>query len=87
MHIIAILFGLLLLLFGGGCTLIFLITTLGDPQGMFSDMALLLQLWIPLGLVPLVGGWFLFQYGMRRGREKSAKLPTPNTNRDLEKSE
>jgi hypothetical protein len=78
MHVIAILFGLLLLLFGGGCTLIFLFSTIQDPRSMLADAAMILQIWAPLGLIPLVAGWFLFRFGLKRSREgNSSPAPPP----------
>jgi hypothetical protein len=50
--------------------LIFLVGGATDPSSMLSDMPLLLSIWVPLGLAPLVGGWFLFRYGLRKDREK-----------------
>ena len=70
MHVLLIVIGLLLLLFGGGCTLIGLVVGLQDPSSMFSDMALLASVWLPFGLVPVVGGYFLFRAGVRIDRRK-----------------
>ncbi|MCB1380407.1 MAG: hypothetical protein KDK89_18870 [Alphaproteobacteria bacterium] len=70
MQVIAIILGLLLLIFGGGCTLIFLFGLVSDTRSMLSDVPLLLTLWIPLGLLPLGLGWLLFRYGLRKDREK-----------------
>lgn len=70
MYVIAAIFGLLLLVFGGGCTLIFVVGELMDPKSMLADIPLLLTMWVPLGLLPLAGGWFLLRYGMRRAAEQ-----------------
>jgi hypothetical protein len=69
MHVLAIVLGFILLLFGGGCTLIFLVGAVTDPRSFFGDIPLLLTLWLPLGLAPLAGGYFLFRYGRRRDEE------------------
>lgn len=70
MSVIAIIFGFLLLVFGGGCTLIFLYGAVIDTRSMFSDVPALLMLWLPLGLLPMVLGWLLFRWGRRRDRER-----------------
>lgn len=72
MAILAVIFGLLLLLFGGGCTLIFVAGGIMDPKSMFADIPLVLTMWLPLGLLPLVLGWLLFRYGVRKDRERRA---------------
>jgi len=72
MHVLAIVLGLLLLLFGGGCTLIFLVAAIMDFRSMIADIPLLLTLWVPLGVAPMVGGWFLFRHGLRKDRERRA---------------
>lgn len=79
MHILAIVFGLLLIMFGGGCTLIFLFGGITDPRSMFSDMGLFLTLWIPLGLLPLAGGIPLFRWGLKadRAKRQAAAAPKP----------
>jgi hypothetical protein len=79
MHVLLIILGLLLLLFGGGCTVIFVGLGLQDPSSMLGDMALLLQLWLPLGLAPLIGGFFLFRHGLKLKRERSkTRMQPPN---------
>jgi membrane protein implicated in regulation of membrane protease activity len=76
-HVLLIILGLLLLLFGGGCTLIFLIGGLMDLKSMLADIPLLLTLWVPLGLLPLVLGWYLLRAGLRKEREKRQAKPPP----------
>jgi hypothetical protein len=66
MPILLMILGLLLILFGGGCTLIFF--------GMGPDSEFLL-LWLGLGAAPLVGGLLLVRYGLRLRRERRAQLP------------
>ena len=61
MHIFLKSIGLLLMLFGGGCTIVFIAVD-GDSE--------LLWLWLILGLAPLVRGLFLFRYGLKRDRER-----------------
>ena len=66
MPILLMILGLLLILFGGGCTVIFF------GVGAEADFLLL---WLGLGAVPLVGGLLLVRYGLRLRREKQAQLP------------
>jgi hypothetical protein len=65
MPVLLIILGLLLLLFGGGCTLIFF------GAGPTSEFLLL---WLGLGVAPLVGGFLLIRYGLRLRRERQAQL-------------
>ena len=69
MHILLIIFGALLVLFGGGCTLILggTIVAGGNPIRDFQDVGVFLFLG---GLLPLVIGYFLIRSGIRRDREK-----------------
>ena len=66
MPILLMILGLLLILFGGGCTVIFF--------GMGPDSEFLL-LWLGLGVLPLVGGFLLVRYGLKLRRERQAQLP------------
>jgi len=66
MPILLMILGLLLILFGGGCTLIFF--------GMGPDSEFL-WLWLGLGALPLAGGFFLVRYGLRLRRARRAQLP------------
>ena len=70
MHIILIIFGVLLLLFGGGCTLIVLGLILPEPARLGSALAEMMPFWIPLGLLPLALGWLLLRWGLKLGRAK-----------------
>ena len=70
MHIILIIFGVLLLLFGGGCTLIVLAMIFSDPNRIGSSLALTVPYWIPLGLLPLIMGWLLLRSGLKSRRAK-----------------
>jgi hypothetical protein len=70
MHVLLIILGLLLLLFGGGCTLLLIGTYGSDPSHIQFDLSLILSLWLPLGLLPLVGGWFIFRHGLKIDRQK-----------------
>jgi Flp pilus assembly protein TadB len=65
MPILLIILGLLLILFGGGCTVIFI------GVGAETDF---LWLWLGLGVAPLVGGLLLVRYGLRLRRERRAQL-------------
>jgi TRAP-type C4-dicarboxylate transport system permease small subunit len=79
MHVLLIIFGLLLIVFGGGCTLIVGGVTISDPSSATSDLATILPLWLVLGLLPLAAGIWLFRAGLRIDREKrqSARIPPP----------
>ena len=66
MPILLMILGLLLILFGGGCTVIFF------GVGAETDF---LWLWLGLGVAPLVGGFLLVLYGLRLRRERRAQLP------------
>jgi hypothetical protein len=65
MPIFLMILGLLLILFGGGCTTIFF--------GVGPD-AEFLWLWLGLGVAPLVGGLLLVRYGLRLRRDRRAQL-------------
>ena len=68
MHVLLMVIGVLLILFGGGCTVLF--------AGMGGDSEFFL-LWLALGLVPLVGGFFLFRHGLQRDRERRKAAVPP----------
>ena len=51
----------LLILFGGGCTIVFIAVD-GDLE--------FLWLWLALGVAPLVGGFFLIRYALKLLRER-----------------
>lgn len=70
MHVILIVIGLILMLFGGGCTLIVGGLVISDPQSMLNDPLSVLGLGGGLGVLPLVIGLLLFRTGMRIDREK-----------------
>ena len=66
MPIFLMILGLLLVLFGGGCTVIFF------GVGAETDF---LWLWLGLGAAPLVGGLLLVRHGLRLRRERQVQLP------------
>jgi len=71
MHVVAIIFGLLLLVFGGGCTVLIVGGgLLSDPAALFADIPLLITILVPLGILPAIGGWFLFRWGLKTDRAK-----------------
>lgn len=74
MHILLIVVGGLLAAFGGGCTLIMFGLGISDPSGVFNDVALLLEILLPLGILPLVAGLFLIRWGVRIDRQRRAAL-------------
>jgi len=61
MPILLIIIGLLLILFGGGCTIVFIAVD-GDLE--------FLWLWLALGVAPLVGGFFLIRYALKLLHER-----------------
>ena len=72
MHILLIILGLLLLVFGGGCTLIFVVLGVMDRAAMLTDAQLILSILLPMGLAPLLAGFFLFRQGLKLRRRKRA---------------
>lgn len=70
MHVLLIVVGLILAVFGGGCTLIVGGLVISDPQSMSSDPFSVLGLGGGLGVLPLVIGILLFRWGLRIDREK-----------------
>jgi hypothetical protein len=76
MHIVVLIFSALLLLFGGGCTLIMVFVALDDPQHFMRNLQDFAPFWIPLGLLPLGIGWLLFRWGLKLKRAKRDNDPT-----------
>lgn len=66
MHIFLIHIGLLLVLFGGGWTILYLGFEIYEAYVEFFPH------WLVLGFAPLVGGSFSMRYGLRLGRESRA---------------
>jgi hypothetical protein len=62
-----------LIVFGGGCTLIFLVSAIGDPRAMYADIGAVVGIWLPLGLGPLVAGIVLWRaaFNMKRKRDSA----------------
>jgi Zn-dependent protease with chaperone function len=61
MRILALIAGILLILFGGGCSALFFSTVV--PEGNGGDF---LGMWIVGGLLPLAAGILLVRWGMKR---------------------
>jgi hypothetical protein len=77
MGVLLLILGLLLILFGGGCTLILGGIWLSDPSSITSsDVADVLPIWLFLGLLPLAGGVLMFRVGLKLDRERR-KANTP----------
>lgn len=88
MNVLLIVLGLLLILFGGGCTIIVGGVGISDPSSLTSDWQLVLSIWLPLGLVPLALGIWLFRVGLRNERERRAAAASePVTNGTAPKSD
>jgi hypothetical protein len=77
MAILAIIFGILLILFGGGCTLIMGGLMISDPSSIISDFGTLLSVLLPFGILPLAAGIFLIRWGVKKDRERRAAKPPP----------
>jgi hypothetical protein len=76
MGVLLIILGLLLMLFGGGCTLILAGIESYNPSNIMNDLADFLPMWLGLGLLPLAAGFFLFRAGLKLDRERrNAKVP------------
>lgn len=74
MHILLIVIGLLLLLFGGGCTLIIAGFAIADWRATLGDLTGVAGVLGGMGLLPLAAGWYLFRLGVKidRGKRKTA---------------
>ena len=73
MPIVMMICGVLLALFGGGCTIASLIgMQIYEQAGNLLVLWLFVR-WLLLGLAPMVGGFLLFQYGSKIDREKRGK--------------
>ena len=70
MPIVLIIFGVLLLLFGGGCTMIMVGILVEDPEHAWSTLQEVIPFWMPLGLLPLIIGGLLFRWGVKSRRAK-----------------
>jgi hypothetical protein len=68
MKILALIAGILLILFGGGCTVLFLSTVV--PEGNGGDF---LGMWIAVGLLPLAAGILLVRWGGKRQAKTDKK--------------
>ena len=77
MPVLLIILGLLLMLFGGGCTLIAGGLFISDPSGSFGDLGSILPMWLGIGLAPLLGGFFMFRAGLSKDRERRKAVQTP----------
>jgi hypothetical protein len=72
MHVVAIIFGLLLLAFGGGCSLLVLGYGLNaSPSSMFYDRSLMFTVLLLLGVLPALLGGLLLRRGISAGRRKN----------------
>ena len=72
MHVVAIILGLLLLAFGGGCSLL----VLGDginasPSSMLYNTTLMVTVLLLLGILPALLGGLLLRWGLTASRRKA----------------
>jgi hypothetical protein len=74
MHIVVFILAALLLLFGGGCTLVFLVSTIEDPRAMYVDIGAVVAIWLPLGLGPLAAGIALWRVALNMKRKRDSGL-------------
>ncbi len=77
MHVLLMILGALLMLFGGGCTLVFLATVYNGVEVLVEEPGLMLGVWLPFGVLPLVAGWFMLRKGWRIDREKRKAKAEP----------
>ena len=77
MPVLLIVLGLLLMLFGGGCTLIVGGMYASDPSMILNDISSTLPSFLLAGPAPLVGGYFLFRFGLKLDRERRKATQTP----------
>ena len=77
MYIFAIAVGLLLVLFGGGCTLIMGGLVISDPGSVMNDLGMVLSIVLPLGLLPLGVGILLIRWGVKKDRERRSARQKP----------
>jgi hypothetical protein len=76
LHVVVFILAGLLILFGGGCTLTFLALLIYDPSSFFSDTAMILSVWLFLGVVPLAAGIVLWRVAPGMNRKNTAPAPT-----------
>jgi hypothetical protein len=50
---------------------------ISDPSSFISDLGTLLSALLPLGILPLAAGIFLFRWGVKKDRERRAAKPPP----------
>lgn len=70
MHVLLIVIGLILAVFGGGCVLIVGGLVVSDPQSVVNDPMSIVGLGGGLGVLPLAAGLLLFRWGLRIDRER-----------------
>ena len=78
MPFILIILGLLLMLFGGGCTIVFAFVgipfSISEGAGAWNEF---IPLWLLGGVAPLIGGFFLFRHGQKIDRERRQRGMAP----------
>ncbi len=77
MHVLLIVIGLLLAVFGGGCVLIMGVLVAGDLRSALNDLPTLFGFGGLLGLLPLAVGILLIRAGLRIDREKRKATIAP----------
>lgn len=77
MYILAIAIGLLLVLFGGGCTLIMGGVVISDPGSLANDLGMVLLIVLPLGILPLAVGILLIRWGVKKDRARRSARSQP----------
>lgn len=75
MHVLLIVFAVLLLLFGGGCTVVSLGYLVSGSANVAQDLRDGWWILVFLGIAPLAAGWLLLRHGLAidRQRRKATK--------------
>jgi integral membrane sensor domain MASE1 len=74
MHVLLIVIGLLLALFGGGCVAFVAVLAIADTRSFISSLWETMPLVSMFGLLPLAAGLVLFRFGMKIDRDKRKKV-------------
>ncbi len=82
MKYLLMILGVLLLLFGGGCTLIVGAIAIDDPSALWNDAGTILGIWLPLGLLPLAIGVLLFRWGSGKTGRRDQNGPRDSSGED-----
>lgn len=73
MHVLLIIIGLLLALFGGGCVAFTAVLAIADMRSFISSFWETMPIVSMFGLLPLAAGLILFRFGLKIDRKKRAR--------------